>query len=158
LGELLHLTSTLLPPACHGTKACLPRLVDYATTAIGPSAGLHHQDQSLRRHRAAQASSALTKIHHMKKRGIQLRSLALRQVVEIEHRTGHRKSGSDKLLREKKTEEPSALVVSSSDSVGMCSTNGEVDLEVFSIIIKMSPVEFFFLIVSLKTDEIQSRS
>lgn len=69
----------------------------------------------------------------MKKRGIQLRSLALRQVVEIEHRTGHRKNGSDKLLREKKTEEPSALAVSSSDSVGMGSSNGEVDLEVFSI-------------------------
>lgn len=86
LGELLHLAGTLLPPACHGTKVCLPKLVDYATSLPSPTSPGWEGDEPIRRHRAGQAASALSKIHRLKKKGVVPRSLALRQILELEHR------------------------------------------------------------------------
>lgn len=73
----MHLSSTLLPPACHGTKTCLPKLIDYIT---------QFKSDPVKRHRAIQAATALSKIHQLKKKGVVAHSLALKQIVELEKR------------------------------------------------------------------------
>lgn len=74
---MLHLSGTLLPPVCHGTKVCLPTLVDCITSL---------KSDSLQRHRAAQAAAALAKIHQLKKKSVTPQSLALKQLVLLERR------------------------------------------------------------------------
>ena len=116
LGELLHLSSTLLPPACHGTKLCLPKLVDYITSS-------GKRSDPLQRHRAAQAASALSKIHRSKKRGIVPHSLALRQIIEMEQKSSgmqHDSFVNDNHLQSNGTD-PSI-----NGAPSAASTNGEI--------------------------------
>lgn len=56
---------------------CLPQLVDHIMSL---------KNDPIKRHRAAQAATALSKIHHLKKKGIVPHSLALRQLIEMERR------------------------------------------------------------------------
>lgn len=114
----MHLGSTLLPPSCHGTKMCLPQLVDCITSLKG---------DPLKRHRAAQAAEALSKIHQLKKKGIVPHSLALKQIVELERRAcASVKSNS---RRSKKTEDTSPAANISREESDF-KTNGEPETEV----------------------------
>lgn len=118
LGELLHLGSTLLPPSCHGTKMCLPQLVDCITSLKG---------DPLKRHRATQAAEALSKIHQLKKKGIIPHSLALKQIVELDRRACASMKCHSK--RDKPVEENSSIANHSGDDSDF-KTNGEHESEV----------------------------
>ncbi|KAI9556963.1 hypothetical protein GHT06_016757 [Daphnia sinensis] len=118
LGELLHLGSTLLPPSCHGTKMCLPQLVDSITSL---------KNDPVKRHRAAQAAAALSKIHQLKKKGIVPYSLALKQIVELERRASNNAKGYS--AKNKKTEENAATVIRDDQEF---QNNGEVESEMRS--------------------------
>ena len=113
-GELLHLGSTLLPPSCHGTKMCLPQLIDCITSL---------KSDPVKRHRAAQAAEALSKIHQLKKKGIVPHSLALKQIVELERRAYT--CGKSQSMRNKKTEENSHITNASREESEF-KTNGEL--------------------------------
>ena len=73
----MHLTGTLLPPACHSKKTSLPKLIDYITWS---------KTDAVKSHRAAQAALALSKIHQLKKKEVTPHSLGLKQIVELERR------------------------------------------------------------------------
>jgi hypothetical protein len=77
---------------------CLPQLVDCITSL---------KSDPVKRHRAAQAAEALSKIHQLKKKGIVPYSLALKQIVELERRASCVKHTS---MRYKKTEENAANI------------------------------------------------
>ena len=81
----MHLSSTLLPPVCHGTKMCLPKLVDHITSL---------KSDPVKRHRASQAAAALAKIHQLKKTGIVPHSLALKQIIELERKDCYQKKSA----------------------------------------------------------------
>ena len=57
---------------------CLPTLVDCITSL---------KSDPLKRHRAAQAAAALTKIHQLKKKSIAPHSLGLKQIIDMEKRS-----------------------------------------------------------------------
>lgn len=113
LGELLHLSNTLLPPACHGTKTCLPKLIGFITSSTGGP---------LERHRAAQAAVALSRIHQLKKKGVKPRSLALKQIIELEKR--HAAS-----LRSKRKEKKSNVTAETPGVQEKTSESSSVDVE-----------------------------
>lgn len=114
----MHLGSTLLPPSCHGTKMCLPQLVDCITSL---------KSDPVKRHRAAQAAAALSKIHQFKKKGIVPYSLALKQIVELERRASN--NGKSYSGKNKKIEENATTVIRDDQEF---QSNGEVESEVIS--------------------------
>jgi hypothetical protein len=94
---------------------CLPQLVDCITSL---------KSDPMKRHRAAQAAAALSKIHQLKKKGIVPYSLALKQIVELERRASCVKNSS---TRHKKIEENKANIHRDETEF---QTNGDVESEV----------------------------
>lgn len=93
---------------------CLPQLIDCITSL---------KSDPVKRHRAAQAAEALSKIHQLKKKGIVPHSLALKQIVELERRACI--SGKSQSKRNKKIEENSHTANTSRDEPEY-KTNGEL--------------------------------
>lgn len=109
--------SILLPPSCHGTKMCLPQLVDCLTSL---------STDPLKRHRAAQAATALAKIHQLKKKGIVPHSLALQQIVEFARKASIQAKLHSKMNRN--SQDYSDLTASHNGTE--LKTNGETETEV----------------------------
>lgn len=103
----MHLTGSLVPPACHTKNMSLPKLIDYI---IKP------KSDPVRSHRAAQAALALSKIHQLKKKEVTPHSLALKQIVELERR---------------RSDNPTDLPTSLKDQSEL-KTNGDTDSEVLT--------------------------
>lgn len=95
---------------------CLPQLVDCITSL---------KSDPVKRHRAAQAAAALSKIHQLKKKGIVPYSLVLKQVVELERRASS--NGKSYSGKHKKTEENAATIVRDDQEF---QNNGEMESEV----------------------------
>lgn len=115
---------------------CLPQLVDCLTSL---------NSDPLKRHRAAQAASALAKIHHLKKKRIVPHSLALQQIVEFARRARHQVK-----VQSKKTNlDPSDSTVLPNGTE--LKTNVETETEVwlyFLFNIQLSRSSFQFLAFS----------
>ena len=139
----MHLSSTLLPPVCHGTKMCLPKLVDHITSL---------KSEPVKRHRASQAAAALAKIHQLKKNGIVPHSLALKQIIELERKDcNQKKSGLDHAQH-------GTEVTNGNRDNSEPRLNGELECEVYFFLFKHSINLICYHNISCITDAIYSRS